>query len=513
MKKSNFTFLFILAFIWTYAQSDIEINAQNQLDLLKQEQLAANNTSDILPFSSTSQRDPLDDGDDDGMDDDWESDNGLDPSNPFDAWGDLDGDQILNLFEFQLQADPNNSASPQIIQFTEGAEQSEVSDALDLGETQPIVLRFAQGTYTYSILAYYGDDYYVMIQGGWNDDFSDYDPTLFTTEFNNPTDEIIVFGRSSSSLNVQSSTVILDGITVSKSGGFSLGGGIQMYRHNDKNIDRTSIYKCRFLENNFYGLGISHKNAEALSEVFIVKSIFGNNIKGGIYTQVTEGKNARWRILNSTFHNPGSTDGGIDGLTADEEIGSRLLIENTNTINYGNDEVSFNFFNNDSIFITADHSTMDAPVAAIVIQESNAVNSDPVFENVAGNDFFLSDISPLIDAGVDIGLLYGGTAPEIGAEEINEPSSLQDINQISFTLFPTLIDNQQRELSISGLENGNYNISVTDMDGRNVFNKKLSSKTDALEFTLDRNLNSGVYNLVVQDSKNKMGSARIIVVE
>ncbi len=513
MKKSNFTFLFILCGIWSYAQSDIEINLKNQIDLLKQEQLSLSGTSEVLPSLTTTQRDPLEDGDDDGMDDDWESDNGLDPNNPFDAWADIDGDQILNLFEFQLKTDPNNSASPQVIFFTEGAEQSDVSNALDLGETQPVVLRFAEGVYNYSILAFFQNDYYVMIQGGWNDDFSKYNPQEYTTEFTNPGDEIIVFGRSSSSTDSQSSTVILDGLTISKSGGFSLGGGIQMYRHGDGNIDRTSIYKCRFLENNFYGLGISHKDAEALSEVFIIKSIFGNNVKGGIYTQVTDGKNARWRITNSTFHNPNSTDGGIDGLTADENIGSKLLIENTNTINYGNDQVSFNFFNNDSINVTASHCSMDAPVAAIVIEENNAVNTDPIFENVAGNDFFLSDISPLIDVGIDVGLLYGGSAPEIGAEEINEPSSIKNVPALDFTVFPSLIKDQLRELTIAGIKEGHYEYSITDMAGRIITSDYFLTHSGSYKLILNQPLDLGLYNLIIKDINNQIGSAGIMVIE
>jgi len=46
------------------------------------------------------------DTDNDGMDDAWEIANQLDPTDPKDAWCDYDTDQILNLFEFQLQTDP-----------------------------------------------------------------------------------------------------------------------------------------------------------------------------------------------------------------------------------------------------------------------------------------------------------------------------------------------------------------------------------------------------------------------
>lgn len=47
------------------------------------------------------------------------------------------------------------------------------------------------------------------------------------------------------------------------------------------------------------------------------------------------------------------------------------------------------------------------------------INNDPLFVNASDGDFRLQAISPLIDAGVDIGLPYSGAAPDIGAYETN----------------------------------------------------------------------------------------------
>lgn len=47
------------------------------------------------------------DSDGDGMDDAWETSNGLNPNNPADAAGDLDGDGISNLKEYLLGTKPN----------------------------------------------------------------------------------------------------------------------------------------------------------------------------------------------------------------------------------------------------------------------------------------------------------------------------------------------------------------------------------------------------------------------
>jgi len=56
---------------------------------------------------STGQASPRD-TDRDGMPDEWEEDNGLNPHNPGDARRDRDGDGASNLTEYYLQRDPNN---------------------------------------------------------------------------------------------------------------------------------------------------------------------------------------------------------------------------------------------------------------------------------------------------------------------------------------------------------------------------------------------------------------------
>lgn len=50
-----------------------------------------------------------DSGDGDGMDDTWETDNGLDNTDPADAALDPDGDNFTNLQEYEADTDPNNS--------------------------------------------------------------------------------------------------------------------------------------------------------------------------------------------------------------------------------------------------------------------------------------------------------------------------------------------------------------------------------------------------------------------
>lgn len=505
-----FLFLFLTCYI-SSAQTDLELKQQYQLDLIKEKQNAILGISSNQPSETVVLRDPLDDTDDDGMDDDWETDNGLDPTDPFDAWLDNDGDHVLNLFEFQLNSLPNNSNSPAVIEFSEGAFEADIDVAVESAASAPVVLRFSEGTYTFATVEFFNTDYHLMVQGGWNDDFTEYDPDEYETVLTNENDEIFTLGGSG--FEIEESGVVFDGVTVSRAGAFFLGGGLQLWRHGDQTIDRTSIYNCRFVNNNFYGLGLTHKDAEALSDVFIVKTTFGNNPMGGIYTQITNGKNARWRVINCTFHNPGSSDGGIDGLTADESMGSRLAIENTNTINYGNDNFSFNFFADDSLIVTANYSTIDAPVATVIIEETNAVNTDPLFEDVADNDFFLTENSPLVDAGIDVGLLYGGNAPDIGAEELNEPSSSQEINNLDFSIYPNVISNGNFNIQVNGIKEATYQLSIFNIAGTELYNSSVDFKGNSNWIFVPANLKTGTYFVRLINELNEVGTQIFWVIE
>ncbi|MCO4769605.1 MAG: PKD domain-containing protein [Deltaproteobacteria bacterium] len=82
-----------------------------------------------------------DDSDNDGIPDDWENDNGLDPNDPNDAGQDPDGDGITNLGEFGLDQDPNvydGPSQPVPISPIQGAVVTEISpDLLFQNATDP----------------------------------------------------------------------------------------------------------------------------------------------------------------------------------------------------------------------------------------------------------------------------------------------------------------------------------------------------------------------------------------
>jgi len=70
------------------------------------------------------------DSDSDGLSDDYEDQNGLDKNDPNDAQGDLDGDGLTNLEEFQAGTDPNNPDTDGD-GFTDAIESNASTDPLD----------------------------------------------------------------------------------------------------------------------------------------------------------------------------------------------------------------------------------------------------------------------------------------------------------------------------------------------------------------------------------------------
>lgn len=359
--------------------------------------------------------------DDDGMDDDWEVSNGLDPTDPKDAWGDEDDDKILNLFEFQLATDPNSSSSPTTTNLSPN-DVLDLSTLVNSSDESLQVIRLSEGNYITNVLAVVDNNFKVMIQGGWNNDFSEYNPRLYQTNWVGVSDEALNILVSLSSGGVTNGAVVLDGINFTATDHFSLSGAARV--SNKSNNATLGVNNCRFTDCTYYGLSFTHKDDTETAQVFIANTVISNNGKGGMYTQVTDNADVRWRLYNTTISNPGSPEGGIDGLTANF---GKLRIEVTNTINWGNGQNAFNFYSNHDIGVKTNHSNVDESDASLDIEDlGNTINQDPLFEDAQANDFRLSSSSPCIDTGINVGLSYNGAAPDMGGVESAGPSNTNE---------------------------------------------------------------------------------------
>ena len=351
--------------------------------------------------------------DDDGMNDTWEQANGLDPSDAKDAWLDPDNDQIINLFEYQMNWNPDQAGDVATFDFTPESDSNAIRAAVLAADSIDVYIRLAQGRYLGNLVGFYTTSYRLFIQGGWNDDFSEFDPTQNKAIISYERDEAISV-NSVSEPGITHGVVICQGLQIDRSGHFVLAGGLHVGGNAEVGI--LSVIDCSFYQNNNYGISFSNRGG-ITADFFLVNSDVLNNYQGGIYTQVTEKTNARFRIINSTIHNPFSSEGGIVGLTQFGDS-SNLRIDCLNSIIRNNNDYDFSFSSANKVSIFVENSNVGPPNPDISdYSEVNSIDENSLFENSAANNVSLLAGSPCIDQGIDVGLPFMGMSPDMGAKE------------------------------------------------------------------------------------------------
>ncbi len=133
---------------------------------------------------------------------------------------------------------------------------------------------------------------------------------------------------------------------------------------------------------------------------------------------------------------------------------------------------------------------------------SGARNSDG---NIPDSDFLkLKSTSTFIDAGIDVGIAYNGTAPDLGAFE-SAPMSINAQNS-SYTLriYPNPASNY---LMIQSTNNSDKTIKISSLSGQILLHKKSLKKSIKINTT---NLPTGVYIISIQN-KGVIENKRILI--
>jgi hypothetical protein len=373
------------------------------------------------------------DTDDDGMPDEWELAMGLDPNDPNDAWLDPDGDEIINLFEYQLDGNFDNPASPPVATVAPtGADYTDVATAID-AVAPGTVIRVAEGSYLVNYRTF--SSKVVMIQGGWSADFSQRDLGLYSTTFDGRmTDEILYFSTDSGE-----PVIVLDGIHFIRGNGDF--GAVNLLAQGSAFM-RSSVVNCSITASSNISLGSGVLSIfnwdDSASDRTIANTLIADNAANGIYSQNTEDTFAHWRIINATLtHNRNGGDGdygyGIEAFTLDN---GKLTTHIYNSIVWGNEKEALNISRN--MTFNVDHSDIgdvSATFGAVYNAGEGNIDADPLFVNAAGGDFHVTEGSPVIDRGTLLGtpnrdmegrLRPSGTEPDMGAYEYEQQVALSN---------------------------------------------------------------------------------------
>jgi hypothetical protein len=503
----NLFFLLLLCLTISALTAQVDHTAEKQqdiLDALEALQPQENQSSgNLLPAVFR-----LGDLDDDGMDDDWETANGLNPNDPKDAWYDKDDDHILNLFEFQLQSDPDNPSSPVTIDFN--PQGDDLADLLDGSEGATVVIRIPEGVYPLNYSNFYEQSFRVMLQGGWNSDFSEYDPEEYPTILDGEgLDEVFYFATGNDIIPNATFAVVLDGVHIINGGGFSLFGSLTLVNDEGKN-GSLSVYHCKIYDGVANGIAPVSRGAGGKTRVFIARTLIANHDVDAMYSQITDDAVADWRVFNCTFTN--NVEEGVDAFTNGDA--SLLEARFQNVINWGNGSIAFDLGNN--INCTVSDSDFDGFLvqSGATLSNVNTFDADPLFVNPVGFDFELQTGSPCINAGADIGLPFFGPAPDMGAFEFFEQGNAVEDPDPGFTGF-NLMPNPVKSNSTvfltfdSDLAGSVSNLYIYDQNRRKLYGRKLLSGRPSLAITAPSD--SGVYFLVLMTDRQETVVRKLLV--
>jgi hypothetical protein len=487
-----------------YEQSLHDANVNNALLHAQQSQLHFQNSN--APSSSTP-RLLLADSDNDGMPDTWETTYGLNINDAKDAWGDLDNDKVVNLFEYQLGSLPNDPASPTAVNVLSGDDVSSAISTATAGQ----IIRVQGGTYNVNYQTFTPKT--IMIQGGWNAAFTVYNPMVTPTIFDGQNlGEVLYF-----SWNIGTSNMVLDGVTLTR--GKEAFGAFNFYM-NGSATSNLCIKDCQIINSSstfdFGGaLNIMHKDS-SYSEVFVVNTLIAHDSSSGIYNQTVDKGNAKWQLINNTITDNYSLDTdegyGVSGFTLYTPSNISIIIKNA--IVWGNqrDAVSF-VANGGPVTITASYADIDVVTTGLGITYTpgtGMIDQDPLFVNPVTIDFHLTAPSPCINAGVNVGLPFIGTAPDMGAFESNVGSGIEEANAPTIGIYPNPFHTTAVMTVDSEIAEANALLQIFDITGRML--KTMELTINAGNCTIDRGeLVNGLYYYQLSSKQSVIGSGKFMV--
>ncbi len=190
------------------------------------------------------------------------------------------------------------------------------------------------------------------------------------------------------------------------------------------------------------GFAIAYNNdgtARSTERITIRRSVmYGNgdfavHVAGGYWGGPMEGMLGEIYFYNNTIY-----ENGYGVFLYAHPDGDVRTVELFNNILWGNRDYDFGVHSDRIEMLTTDYNDYPGGESGAVInwhgsaltlsefqsasgQEAASLAVDPGFNDAAAQDFTLTETSPVIDRGTDVGLAFNGAAPDMGAYEYGVP--------------------------------------------------------------------------------------------
>jgi predicted outer membrane repeat protein len=264
------------------------------------------------------------------------------------------------------------------------------------------------------------------------------------------------------------------------------------------NDGNTEITRCKFLSNsaNYGGGAIMFYSAV---DVHLTNCLFysnySNNSGGGAIKTLNPTVSLFFTNCTITSNSAyGAGEGGAVALDyADATFVNCIIYDNYQQ--YGS-EINIGM----SATATINYCDVDMPDDAT--GSNNLDNLNPLFITTGSESFHLQEGSPCINAGVDVGLPYQGTAPEMGCYEYDETVGIEDYRADAITMYPNPANDSVSFDEIENLEE----ITIIDSTGKKIADYSVDYLSHRINLS---RLTTGVYYIQFKTERGTL-SKKII---